>query len=245
MGTTHPSHPDHELERKTYRKPYTCDGCKELGFGSRYRCEQCNFDLHEHCIFTTPTAHHDFFRNSTFKFLHQPPTKCSHYCPDCQRYCDACGKPIRGFVYHCKEKGWDLHPCCLKLPNSLSIKNVKFDLSDKVSLKCIWCKKKKLEGTVSGIRGWSYVSKCEEYHFHVYCATEMMLDGWQNGAFNDDRSLALENLELPTDRRLSTNRRRGNKFIKMVKMVFRTIIGILLGDPTVILAGLLVELIGK
>ncbi|KAK2633715.1 hypothetical protein Ddye_028507 [Dipteronia dyeriana] len=43
----HPSHSDQELELKSYGKVYICNGCKELGIGSRYRCKQCDFDLHE------------------------------------------------------------------------------------------------------------------------------------------------------------------------------------------------------
>lgn len=77
----------------------------------------------------------------------------------------------------------------------------------------------------------------------------MIIDGWGNGAFNshDGNSLvALENLELPVQRQyLSGNRGSSSKFMKMVKIVFKTIVGILLGDPTVILTGLLVELVSK
>ncbi|KAK0592559.1 hypothetical protein LWI29_021255 [Acer saccharum] len=40
---------------------------------------------------------------SIFKFLLRPPGQD-------ERWCDGCGKPMRGFVYHCKEEGWDLHP---------------------------------------------------------------------------------------------------------------------------------------
>ncbi|KAK9189737.1 hypothetical protein WN943_018336 [Citrus x changshan-huyou] len=237
---THPIH-RHKLELKSYKKPYNCDGCKELGFGARYRCDKCNFDLHQDCMLAAPIAHHDFFKNSTFKIFHQP--------QDFQRYCYACGKPVRGFHYHCEKEGWDLHPCCRNLPNNLPIENIKFKLRNKVSSKCIWCKKKNLEGTVSGIRGWSYVSECKEYHFHVHCAMDMVIDGWRNGAFNyqDGNSLAaLENLELPVLRQhLSGNRRRSSKFMKVVKIVFKTIAGILLGDPTVVLTGLLVDVVAN
>jgi hypothetical protein len=45
---------EHELELKNYQKPYKCDGCKAHGYGSRYRCELCDFDLHEECMFTSP-----------------------------------------------------------------------------------------------------------------------------------------------------------------------------------------------
>ncbi|KAL9418819.1 hypothetical protein AB3S75_036718 [Citrus x aurantiifolia] len=245
---THPIH-RHKLELKSYKKPYNCDGCKELGFGARYRCDKCNFDLHQDCMLAAPIAHHDFFKNSTFKIFHQPPQKCSDYCRECQSYCDACAKPVRGLYYHCEKEGWDLHPCCRNLPNNLPIENIKFKLRNKVSSKCIWCKKKNLEGTVSGIRGWSYVSECKEYHFHVHCAMDMVIDGWRNGAFNnqDGNSLAaLENLELPLLRQyLSGNRRSSSKFTKVVKIVLKTIVGILLGDPTVVLTGILVDLVAK
>ncbi|KAJ0046322.1 hypothetical protein Pint_06302 [Pistacia integerrima] len=242
MGKIHPSHADHELELKSYEKPYTCDGCKEPGFGSRYRCELCNFDLHKDCMFASPNTHHDFFRNSTLKFLFQPPENCS--CEEGRRYCDACGKPIKGFVYHDEKKGWDLHPCCRNLPSKLPVDDVKFDLCDKVLSKCLWCNKKKREGTVSGVRGWTYVSKCKKHHFHVNCATEMALEGWDKGTYNDDYSLALQNVELPIQRH-NRNQRSGNKFIRMVKVFFKTIAAILLGDPTITLTCLLVELVAK
>ncbi|KAI9156266.1 hypothetical protein LWI28_003250 [Acer negundo] len=56
------SHPHHELELKSYTKSYTCDGCKEFGFGSRFRCEQCNFDLHKECTHADQTTRHEFFK---------------------------------------------------------------------------------------------------------------------------------------------------------------------------------------
>ena len=75
-----------------------------------------------------------------------------------------------------------LRPFCHSFPSSLEVDDrvVKFKLSDKAALsssKCLWCKKKRLEGsTVSGnIPGWFYVSTCNEYHFHVYCCNEMMM----------------------------------------------------------------------
>uniref|UniRef100_A0A5B7BVG5 Phorbol-ester/DAG-type domain-containing protein n=1 Tax=Davidia involucrata TaxID=16924 RepID=A0A5B7BVG5_DAVIN len=74
----HASHPEHELELKNYEKPYKCDGCKEQGFGSRYRCEVCNYDLHEDCMQNDPTTSHKFFKGCTFKFfLQRLPRKCN------------------------------------------------------------------------------------------------------------------------------------------------------------------------
>ncbi|KAK3232175.1 hypothetical protein Dsin_004056 [Dipteronia sinensis] len=248
MGEIHADHPHQELLPKSYKKPYTCDGCKEPGIGFRHRCDDCDYDLHKHCMFYKSTTRHNFFPNSTFKFLLRPPGLR-------ERWCDGCGKPVRGFVYHCEVNGWDLHPCCMNLPNKLKVDDIKFKLRDKVSKKCFWCNKRRLEGSVSGIRGWSYVSKCQKYHFHVYCASEMMLEGWKNESYSnnhdndqpapDSLALALENLELPIKGRSRGNGSgsSGDKFIRIVKMFFNVFVGILLGDPTTTLICLVTELI--
>ena len=246
---THISHPQHPLKLKNHQKPYNCDGCKEQGFGSRYRCELCNYDLHTDCAFAHSTTSHEFFKSCTFKFLPQRPGKCSNsQCKKCMRYCDACGKPIHGFVYHCKSKGWDLHPCCRNLANELEIDGVQFRLCGKVSSKCIWCKQRNPVGTVNGIRGWSYVSKCEKnYRFHVYCATEMVNQVWKNGGNkSSDERLSIETVKLPLP--VSLNRSGGsggNSFMRIVKVFLKTIAGILLGDPTITLTSIFVELACK
>lgn len=75
--------PNHELQLKNYKKPYTYDGCKMPAFGLIYRCERGDFYLHTHCTFPKRTAKHEFFRKSTFEFLDKLPGKC--HCRDCQR----------------------------------------------------------------------------------------------------------------------------------------------------------------
>ncbi|XP_044460459.1 uncharacterized protein LOC123192055 [Mangifera indica] len=244
MEEIHPSHPEHELELKSFEKPYTCDGCKQRGFGSRYRCDLCNFNLHKECRFPSPTAHHHFLENSAFKLLYQPPVKKCNCGNDCPRCCDACGQPVNGFVYHDEKNNWDLHPCCQNLPCEVLFDGVRFELSEKVSSKCYFCGKTKPEGTASEIEGWSYVSKCKKFNIHVNCFTEMILEGYENRAYQDDYSLALQKLELPLQRQ-NRNRRNGNKFIRIVKMFFKTIAAILLGDPTISLTCLLVEFLAK
>ncbi|KAK2976860.1 hypothetical protein RJ640_009311 [Escallonia rubra] len=178
----HPSHPKHKLELKNYKKPYTCDGCKEQGFGSRYRCDECNYELHKDCMLNTQITSHEFYKGAIFRFFNQLPK-------DVCKSCDACGKVINGFVYHCGEKGKNLHPCCRSLKNTISIEggnengkdkedftSVTFKLYKKVLGKCIWCHKKTLWGSSSGINGWSYVSECKDYHYHVNCTAEMVLE---------------------------------------------------------------------
>ncbi|GFY82184.1 hypothetical protein Acr_02g0004240 [Actinidia rufa] len=164
---------EHEFKLESYNKRFTCAGCKKQGFGSRYKCEHCSYELHPECKCRKPTVTHDFFPGSVFEFLEQP-----HILGSCGRICDACGKDIHGFVYHCRANDWDLHPCCSKLEKELRIDDTDFILCDKVTSKCMWCKNKKLCGTTSHVPGWSYVSGCGKYHFHVCCVAKMEHKAW-------------------------------------------------------------------
>lgn len=111
-----PSHPMHELELEEYHKPYYCDGCKETGFGPRYRCEECNFDLHKACMVAHDAPNsHEFFPGSTFEFLRNPPESCHE---ECRIKCDACTRTINGFMFHYDKPELHLHPCCLNLKKS-------------------------------------------------------------------------------------------------------------------------------
>ncbi|KAI9156204.1 hypothetical protein LWI28_002146 [Acer negundo] len=172
MEVIHP----HELELKSYNKLYRCNGCRELGFGLRVRCEQCDFDLHKECAHADQTTSHDFFKNATFKFFTKRPGLR-------KRGCDGCGRHVKGFVYHCNELGWDLHPCCHSLPSKVEFDYVQFRLRDRVTSMCVWCNKSRprARGTVPGIQGWTYVSKCNKYNFHVNCIARGMLREYTKG----------------------------------------------------------------
>ncbi|TYJ40038.1 hypothetical protein E1A91_A04G112200v1, partial [Gossypium mustelinum] len=39
----------HPLTKVSANTEFLCDGCRTLGFGTRYRCKPCDFDLHDHC----------------------------------------------------------------------------------------------------------------------------------------------------------------------------------------------------
>ncbi|XP_015876923.3 heat shock cognate 70 kDa protein 2 [Ziziphus jujuba] len=244
------SHPKHPLELKQFDKPYKCDGCKETGFGKRYRCDRCDFDLHEDCMFLADQKSHASFRGSTFEFLEHPPRKCKQdkYCKDCERFCDACGKPVKGFVYHCKKNGLDLHPCCSNLKQEFKIDGKKFSLSRGVhSTCCFWCGKEKVK---DGIRGLSYVSSRNEYRLHVHCVTKMVSEVWKSrdkvgsGNNNKNDSLDLENLKLPESlaklRKHDASRKK--MYWKIIKTVLRTI-ACILGEPTTLVTSLFIELL--
>ncbi|KAH9767710.1 Heat shock 70 kDa protein [Citrus sinensis] len=244
----HSSHQAHDLQLKNHKTLRECNGCKRPAFGLMYRCELCNFNLHIPCMFIDrkPAAKHEFFGNSTFKYLPKLPGICStRDCIDCNKHCHACGRPADGFVYHCEEKGRNLHPCCFNLPRKLQIDCVEFELSDKkLSQKCIWCNSKRLQGTVCDRWGWSYVSKCKNYHCHAFCSTEMLLEEWKSCEDNSkENSLVPSSLKLPVKSQLKRNKWRGNKYLMIAKGFFQILVSIFIGDPTTFLASLILGLV--
>ena len=125
----HFSHPQHTLKFEHTEFPFKCDGCKEIGIGSRYRCAICDFDLHTHCALPSPAISHPFYPKCSFQFLPRPPGNTP-------RLCNACEKDVTGFVYHCNSCGFDLHPCCAKLPMTINDREVKLYLYRKVDAPC-------------------------------------------------------------------------------------------------------------
>ncbi|XP_010253825.1 PREDICTED: uncharacterized protein LOC104594968 [Nelumbo nucifera] len=248
----HFSHPQHNLQLEKSETPYTCDGCKEIGFGIRYRCDACNYDLHEDCMFPDSSSiSHPFYKGYSFEFMEGAPGER-------QRYCDACGRDIKGFVYHCPEGGYDLHPCCRRLPNVIRGEGVTLKLRDKVKSRCYKCGRRELWGRVTG---WSYVSTCTKYHFHVSCVKDVLLETWKRGYLShlssrqgtchDDQVLekndgALvvcsrnqleQQLAIPANS--TTNGATIRRYWRIAKVVFKIILTSILGDPTAAILGLI------
>ncbi|KAL6546058.1 hypothetical protein OROGR_009932 [Orobanche gracilis] len=201
----HFSHPHHYLKFEYSEAPFKCDGCKEAGIGSRYRCcggsggggekydgGACNFDLHVHCAIPSPSITHPFYTKCSFQFLSRPPG------PEA-RYCNACKKDVAGFVYHCGLCGFDLHPCCAKLPMVLDDDQIKLFLYKKTSAPChrfavqIGYSKGEISNNLKanysiihvgnlqcGRKGmsWSYRSSCKKYNLHVACVREILVESW-------------------------------------------------------------------
>ncbi|KAG8390043.1 hypothetical protein BUALT_Bualt01G0042100 [Buddleja alternifolia] len=103
----HYIHPKHPLHLLNIPQEFICNGCSALGFGPRYRCHTCDFDLHEICATcpnTTPSPLHP----------HHPLTLVNH--PVNDRFCDLCGDLVHGLFYTCRACEFDVHPLCTQLP---------------------------------------------------------------------------------------------------------------------------------
>ncbi|GJN03405.1 hypothetical protein PR202_ga20846 [Eleusine coracana subsp. coracana] len=153
MIPDHPSHlPGHKLMKRVGNDGhfFMCDGCKEPGAGTRYRCEneRCNFDLHTCCAVAPETLKHTLFPNRVFLFLlaeiEPPPASIGaggnedNGKRSSSRACVACGEDVLGFVYHCFDDdddgdGIDLHPCCARLPEHALQDEPVFALSKQAS----------------------------------------------------------------------------------------------------------------
>ncbi|CAL9077003.1 unnamed protein product [Musa acuminata var. zebrina] len=241
---------EHELKPDNMRRPYRCDGCEEMGFGPRYACaEHCGYLLHEHCANTRDTLAHPFFPGCVFHFLRSG---------DPNRRCDACGGDINGFVYHCFDRGWDLHPCCANLETMIHVQaeeenNMTLFLHEKETSKCCRCGKKKLNKRA---RSWMYVSGCKEYHFHVSCVKKDMIEHLENsflggkgaaaiGEVNESRDLEIKSLPgLQLARRRESGKKgRFAKFKKIVQIAISFIMAAFVGDPSAFVASLIVNFI--
>lgn len=241
---SHFSHPQHKLKFEYTEAPFKCDGCKEVGIGSRYKCSTCDYDLHTHCAIPSPSIAHPFYRKCSFQFL-------AHTPGNIPRYCNACEKDVSGFVYHCKLCGFDLHPCCAKLPMVLDDGEVKLFLYRKVSASCHRCGRKG--------RSWSYRSSCKKYNLHVACVKEMLVDSWHeicvgggNGHIGNIGISGRRSLEtrIPSLKGTLQNHHRKSKgkvkkCCEMAGLAMQFVISAVLGDPTTLIAGVVGSLMSK
>jgi hypothetical protein len=170
----HFSHPQHRLRLEHLDTPFRCDGCREVGIGARFRCpvRGCDHDLHRQCALPLspppPPLRHPFYPRCSFVFLPRAPG------PPGSRYCNACGRDVAGYVYHCRSCGFDLHPCCAALPHSLD--------AGGGGVRLYLCPDSRTAGACHrcGHRGrsWSYRSQCRSYSLHVACVMDILVESW-------------------------------------------------------------------
>ncbi|KAL5713718.1 hypothetical protein ACHQM5_015770 [Ranunculus cassubicifolius] len=232
----HPTHPSHKLRLEYTEVPFNCDGCKEAGIGLKYKCMQCEFDLHKVCAVGPPTITHLFYKKCDFRLYHRPTGIVT-------RICDACRDDVIGFVYHCDRCGFDLHPCCANLPRILDDGEHNLHLSLKLSSPCYQC----------GVKGagWSYRSDCKSYNLHVSCAKQLLVESWQAISFNVDRNKVRDmQTRIPTLKGKVQNypkrkETKGKKYSKIASGAISVVVSALLGDPTAIIAAVVGGLMSK
>ncbi|XVF83651.1 hypothetical protein PTKIN_Ptkin16aG0507100 [Pterospermum kingtungense] len=223
----HFSHP-HRLHLESTEAPYRCDGCKEEGFGRCYQCpyEDCNFHLHEECGNASLSISHPYLKTCNLKFHQKNPTSKD-------RYCDACGMDINGFVYQCSHKdAHDLHPCCAKLPKALSNNGVEIYLSKEVRSKCLRCERKVI---ANGVKGWSYVSSCGKYCYHVACVREAILEDWRRGS----NGLELQNISSSREVVVPSGESSWRKNARKLWLIVKLAVSVIFGDPVTLIASLI------
>ncbi|GMH13483.1 hypothetical protein Nepgr_015324 [Nepenthes gracilis] len=232
----HPIHPQHELKLEYTEMPFNCAGCKEAGIGLKHHCHDCQFDLHKVCALAAPTINHPFYKKCHFQFYHQPPGSIP-------RVCDACNNHVQGFVYHCKNCGFDLHPCCASLPRSLDDGEVKLFLCVKISGQCHYCGGKGA--------GWSYRSQCKTYNLHVSCVKRLLVERWEAMYLNVDEHKVKEvQTKIPSLKGILANHHgeRGGKLRKCCQIAgsaIGIIVSAVLGEPTTLIASVIGGLMSK
>ncbi|XP_072977096.1 uncharacterized protein [Typha angustifolia] len=234
---SHPSHPHHKLKIEYTETPFCCDGCREAGIGLKYKCDECEFDLHKACALAPSSIAHTFYKKCDFRLYSNPPGLLT-------RICDACGRDVLGFVYHCNKCGFDLHPCCANLPLRLDDGERSFYLCRKLSGSCHRCGTKGL--------GWSYKSDCKNYNLHVSCVKELVVESWRAMYANMDKNKVREiQARIPSLRGAMQNHHRGRvlgkarRCCQIAATAVRIIISAILGDPTAIIAAVVGAFISK
>ncbi|XP_059637756.1 protein VACUOLELESS GAMETOPHYTES-like [Cornus florida] len=84
--------------------------CNFKGIHKGYRCNLCNFNLHQYCG-TCPRI--------LFSFMHPHPLiLLTGLSPDdtVRISCNVCGDHVDGLVYRCHHCDFDVHPLCTQLP---------------------------------------------------------------------------------------------------------------------------------
>ncbi|XWS56564.1 hypothetical protein CRYUN_Cryun09bG0096100 [Craigia yunnanensis] len=233
-------HP-HQLELKKSKVPFFCDGCKELGFGLCYQCNEknCDFILHEECGIRRPSPFQQFFKKCDFEFHKKNPLGSG------TRTCDACALDIQGYLYQCSHGNTDLHPCCANLPPvfSLPYTDMEIYLCEEIKSKCLKCHSRKRSS--GKVRGLSYVSSDGKLCYHVACLKEALFENWKKGYFQLDvvaddekKSIVLHNLAPKEVARSRGQSSKAMKGIKWLVIFLKLVVSAIFGEPLTLISTL-------
>ncbi|XP_059636318.1 protein VACUOLELESS GAMETOPHYTES-like [Cornus florida] len=177
----HSSHP-HSLEEFESRDPFTCSGCKERGAGRRFRCQQCDFRLHDFCALSPPALKNHPLHGQHQLLFHSKSKPGGLMGPRC----DVCGKPTRGFTFRCNACSFQMHPCCAMLsteknfkkyhPHTLKLLPAMAPSNGESGFACGECKRKR--------SGRVYHCTVCDYNLHAACAKNM-INGLRDNGINE------------------------------------------------------------
>ncbi|CAM0943320.1 unnamed protein product [Alopecurus aequalis] len=171
---SHPAH-HHGLKLVATDKMFQCDGCRQIGDDLRYRCDKCDFDLHLCCAQAPASTEHSLFEGCALTFFSSRPATATARAGVIP-FCDVCGDPVRGFLYHNGEHDLDLHPFCATLPKRMVADEGRvLDLQKSTGHNCGFC-------GMDGYRGrrFSYRLQDDEgelVYLHVACLMEALYSG--------------------------------------------------------------------
>ncbi|KAF8032677.1 hypothetical protein BT93_D1561 [Corymbia citriodora subsp. variegata] len=98
----------------TQQSKKNCKGCGQQISGPAYCCKECDqLALHKSCAQWPRQTEHPFHPSHSLTLFTESPYTSG------QVLCDACGKPIGGFMYHCNKCSFDLDLVCVSLTPSL------------------------------------------------------------------------------------------------------------------------------
>ncbi|XP_062188190.1 protein VACUOLELESS GAMETOPHYTES-like [Phragmites australis] len=100
-------HPQHLVVSYNYdgSSTYDCAACKRIVTGTGYRCDECDFNIHEAC-FSLPRS---------ISFDQHPEHKLTLIRLTASRCCDVCKGPSHdgSYLYRCVPCSFDVHPRCM------------------------------------------------------------------------------------------------------------------------------------
>jgi hypothetical protein len=104
-------HPQHLLTRYREAPSYPCAACERVVTGTLYyRCDECNFNIHEACLLTLPESisfDQHTKKDHMLTLTHLGASRC----------CDVCKvtSAVGSYMYQCAQCDFDVHPRCTPL----------------------------------------------------------------------------------------------------------------------------------
>ncbi|XP_057808024.1 protein VACUOLELESS GAMETOPHYTES-like [Salvia miltiorrhiza] len=167
----------HPLAAADDDQEFSCDGCKTIGIGKRFRCKACDFDLHDYCG-TCPRSLPSFMHHHALTLVLRKPAKPGA-ARAVNRVCDVCRESVDGLFYRCKECEFDVHPLCTQLPEKLKHALHKVHplilRSPPAAGACAVCRRP--------CSGWRYGCGACRVDIHLECVLEPVV-GFQQHDFN-------------------------------------------------------------